>query len=95
MSTTTALPATMKFIDHGAGGPATCMQLATGALPVLGDDEVLIHVEAAGVNRPDVSQRLGSYPAPKDASQVMGLEVAGTVAAVGSEIGRASCRERV
>ena len=88
MSATTTLPVTMKFIDHGAGGPATCMQIATGALPVLGDDEVLIHVEAAGVNRPDVSQRSGSYPAPKDASQVMGLEVAGTVAAVGSAVSR-------
>ena len=88
MSATTTLPVTMKFIDHGAGGPATCMQIATGALPVLGDDEVLIHVEAAGVNRPDVSQRSGSYPAPKDASLVMGLEVAGTVAAVGSAVSR-------
>ncbi len=82
------LPTTMKFIDHGAGGAATCMHIATGALPVLGDDEVLIHVAAAGVNRPDVSQRSGSYPAPKDASQVMGLEVAGTVVAIGAAVSR-------
>lgn len=86
MSTPTTLPTTMKFIDHGAGGPASCMQVATGPLPVLAGDEVLIHVEAAGVNRPDVSQRAGSYPAPKDASQVMGLEVAGTVVATGSAV---------
>jgi NADPH:quinone reductase len=88
MTSTATLPATMKFIDHGAGGPATCMQIAIGALPVLADDEVLIRVEAAGVNRPDVSQRSGSYPAPKDASQVMGLEVAGTVVAAGSAVSR-------
>ena len=95
MTSKTTLPATMKFIDHGAGGPATCMQIATGALPVLGDDEVLIHVEAAGVNRPDVSQRSGSYPAPKDASQVMGLEVAGTVAAVASDVSRWKVGDKV
>ena len=88
MNAATALPTTMKFIDHGAGGAASCMQLATGPLPVLSDDEVLIHVVAAGVNRPDISQRSGSYPAPKDASQVMGLEVAGTVAAVGAAVSR-------
>jgi putative PIG3 family NAD(P)H quinone oxidoreductase len=95
MSATTTLPTTMKFIDHGAGGPASCMQVATGALPVLADDEVLIQVEAAGVNRPDVSQRSGSYPAPKDASQVMGLEVAGTVAAVGSAVSRWKVGDKV
>jgi NADPH:quinone reductase len=88
MSTPPHLPTTMNFIDHGAGGAATCMQMATGSLPALDDDEVLIHVAAAGVNRPDISQRSGSYPPPKDASQVMGLEVAGTVAAVGSAVSR-------
>ena len=95
MTSTTALPTTMKFIDHGAGGFATCMQMATGPLPVLEDDEVLIHVEAAGVNRPDISQRAGSYPPPKDASQVMGLEVAGTIAAVGSLVSRWKIGDRV
>ena len=88
MYSITALPATMKFIDHGAGGPASSMQMATGALPMLADDEVLIKVVAAGINRPDVSQRSGSYPPPKDASQVMGLEVAGNIAAVGSAVTR-------
>ena len=95
MTSTTALPTTMKFIDHGAGGSATCMQMATGPLPVLEDDEVLIHVEAAGVNRPDISQRAGSYPPPKDASQVMGLEVAGTIAAVGSLVSRWKIGDKV
>ena len=95
MTSTTALPTTMKFIDHGAGGSATCMQMATGGLPTLDDDEVLIHVEAAGVNRPDISQRSGSYPPPKDASQVMGLEIAGTIAAVGSLVSRWKIGDKV
>jgi NADPH:quinone reductase len=95
MTTLPSLPSTMKFIDHGAGGAASCMQLGSGALPVLADDEVLIQVAAAGVNRPDISQRSGSYPAPKDASQVMGLEVAGTIVAVGAAVTRWKVADRV
>ena len=70
MNSITALPATMNFIDHGAGGPASSMQMAIGALPLLADDEVLIKVVAAGINRPDVSQRSGSYPPPDRKSTV-------------------------
>src|SRR5215218_4198525 len=47
--------------------------------PVLRDGEILIRVEAAGVNRPDIMQRLGKYPPPPGASDIPGLEVAGTV----------------
>ena len=54
--------------------------------PVPGPGEVLIHVEAAGVNRPDVLQRRGRYPVPPDASDIPGLEVAGTVAALGDGV---------
>lgn len=86
MSASSALPTSMRFVDHGAGGNAGCMQIATGPLPVLADDEVLIHVAAAGVNRPDILQRSGKYPPPADASPVMGLEVAGEVVAVGSAV---------
>ncbi len=51
--------------------------------PVPGPGQVLIHVRAAGVNRPDVLQRMGHYPIPPGASDIPGLEVAGTIAAVG------------
>lgn len=95
MSISSSLPASMRFIDHGAGGPATCMQLASGALPTVADDEVLIHVAAAGVNRPDVAQRSGSYPAPADASPVMGLEIAGEIVAVGSAVARWKLGDKV
>ena len=54
--------------------------------PVAGTNEVLIKVAAAGVNRPDVMQRRGKYPPPPGASDIPGLEVAGTVAAVGAEV---------
>ena len=54
-----------------------------------GAGEVLIRVAAAGVNRPDVLQRLGLYPPPPGAPSIPGLEVAGTVVAVGEGVGRA------
>ncbi len=83
---TPSLPATMRYVDHGAGGAPDCMQIAQGPLPVPADDEVLIRVAAAGVNRPDLLQRSGKYPPPADASPLMGLEVAGEIAAVGSAV---------
>jgi putative PIG3 family NAD(P)H quinone oxidoreductase len=52
--------------------------------PAPGPDEVLIQVAAAGVNRPDIMQRLGKYPPPPGASDLPGLEVAGTIAALGT-----------
>lgn len=57
--------------------------LSERAIPAPSDDQVLIKVAAAGVNRPDVMQRQGLYPPPAGASDIPGLEVAGTVAALG------------
>jgi NADPH:quinone reductase len=54
--------------------------------PVPGSEEVLIKVAAAGVNRPDVMQRRGKYPPPPGASDIPGLEVAGTVEAIGQDV---------
>src|SRR5690606_21507191 len=53
-----------------------------------GPGEVVLDVHAAGVNRPDVFQRLGKYPPPPGAPDIPGLEVAGTVRSVGPDIGR-------
>ncbi|NOT28655.1 MAG: NAD(P)H-quinone oxidoreductase [Acidobacteria bacterium] len=64
------------------GGPEV-LQPTTREDPVAGAGEILIRVEAAGVNRPDVLQRRGRYPVPPGASDIPGLEVAGTVAALG------------
>lgn len=54
--------------------------------PVPGPEEVLIRVAAAGVNRPDVMQRQGAYPPPPGASDIPGLEVSGTIAAIGRAV---------
>src|SRR5262245_6533273 len=63
--------------------------------PVPSTGEVLIKVAAAGVNRPDVMQRLGKYPPPPGASDIPGLEVAGTVDAVGDGVSGVSPGDRV
>lgn len=80
------LPATMRHVAVTGPGAAEVMHIASGPLPTIGDDDVLIKVDYAGVNRPDVLQRVGSYAPPPTASPIMGLEVAGTIAAVGSKV---------
>ncbi len=89
------LPATMRFIDHGRGGPPDVLQARTGPLPQLADGEVMIRVAWAGVNRPDVLQRSGSYPPPPGASPYLGLEVSGEIAAVGAGVQRWKVGDRV
>ena len=77
------LPETMTVIEaKGAGGPEVLVP-ATRSLPEPGPGDVLIEVAAVGINRPDVLQRQGLYPAPKGASDLLGLEVAGTIAKLG------------
>ena len=76
----------MRHIDHGQGGPASVMKLAVGPQPTLKPGEVLIEVHYAGVNRPDVLQRSGSYPPPPGASTVLGLEVAGRLVEVAPDV---------
>ena len=85
----------MRYIDHGAGGAAECMQLKDGPRPLPAAGQILIEVAFAGVNRPDVLQRSGRYPAPMDASPVLGLEVSGTVAAVGNGVSEWKVGDRV
>jgi NADPH2:quinone reductase len=79
------LPDTMRYVSAPTAGGPDVMQIATGPLPTLRDDEILIKVQYAGVNRPDVQQRKGLYPPPPGASPVMGLEVAGEVVALGAQ----------
>ena len=79
----TTLADTMTAIAiDGKGGPDVLKPVSL-PLPRPGQGQVLIKVAAAGVNRPDVLQRKGLYPAPKGHSELPGLEVAGTVAALG------------
>ncbi len=69
----------MRAIEITQPGPPGVLQPCERPLPVLKDGEVLIKVHAAGVNRPDVLQRLGHYPVPPGASDLPGLEVAGEI----------------
>jgi NADPH:quinone reductase len=83
-----ALPQRMRFIDVPTFGGPEVMRVAEGPLPSPAAGDVLIQVAYAGVNRPDVVQRMGRYNAPPGASAVLGLEVSGTVAAVGASVAR-------
>lgn len=77
------LPTEMTFIDLASPGGPENMALMKGPLPTLKPGDILLRVEAAGINRPDVLQRKGDYPPPPGASPVLGLEVAGEVVALG------------
>ena len=76
----------MQFMDHGLGGPPEVLVCARAPVPQVKEGEVLIKVIYAGVNRPDVSQRLGKYPPPPDASKIMGLEVSGEIVELGKGV---------
>ncbi len=82
------LPETMTAIAITEPGGPEVLRPADIATPAPGHGEVLIRVAAAGVNRPDVMQRAGAYPPPPGAPETPGLEVAGTVAAIGPGVER-------
>ena len=79
----TALPTRIKAIEIAAPGGPEALRLTERPMPTPAEGEVLIKVAAAGVNRPDVEQRKGTYPPPPGASDIPGLEIAGTIAALG------------
>ena len=91
-----AIPDTMRAIDPaGPGGPEV-LEPVQRPVPRPGAGEVLVRIAAAGVNRPDVLQRMGGYPPPPGAPSIPGLEVAGEVVAIGEgvdavELGRPVC----
>src|ERR1700742_4498996 len=78
------LPAQMTVIGISKPGGPEVLLPETRAVPVPEPGEILIKVLAAGVNRPDVAQRSGSYPPPPGASGLPGLEIAGEVVALGA-----------
>lgn len=93
--TTPPLPTEMAFVRIARPGPPEVLVPDRMPVPRPGPGEVLVRVEAAGINRPDVLQRQGGYPPPPGASDVPGLEVAGTVAAVGEGAARWRPGDRV
>src|SRR5499433_1179287 len=82
-----ALPARVTVIAIRAPGGPDVLVPEERPLPQPGTGEILIKVAAAGVNRPDVMQRMGLYPPPKGASDIPGLEIAGEVVAVDGAVG--------
>lgn len=81
-----SIPQTMSYVHASGPGAPEVLGIAEGPVPSPKADELLIRVEAAGINRPDVLQRQGSYPPPPGASPVLGLEVAGEVVAAGPDV---------
>jgi NADPH:quinone reductase len=79
------VPSQMTVVGISKPGGPEVLLPETRSVPVPGPDEILVKVAAAGVNRPDVAQRSGSYPPPPGASDLPGLEIAGEVVAVGSD----------
>jgi NADPH2:quinone reductase len=89
------LPATMQAVEISAPGGPEVLKPVTRPLPVPKPHEVLIRVAAAGINGPDIMQRKGLYPAPAGASDLPGLEVSGTVVALGANAKRWKAGDRV
>ncbi len=89
------LPARMTVIAIKAPGGPEMLVPQEQPMPVPGRGEILVKVAAAGVNRPDVRQRQGTYPPPKGATEIPGLEIAGEVAALGPETSRFKIGDKV
>src|SRR3712207_469731 len=81
------LPPEMKAVEITSPGDPDVLKLATRPVPMIGEDEILVKVAAAGVNRPDVIQRQGRYDPPAGVRDSPGHEIAGRVAGVGGKAG--------
>ena len=88
-------PTTMTAVEVATFGPPEGLVPASRPVPAPGAGEILVRVAYAGVNRPDVMQRQGGYPPPPGASDIPGLEIAGTVIALGPDVSRWSLGDRV
>lgn len=89
------LPSSMTAVGFDAPGGPEVLRPRTLPVPAPASGEVLVKVAFAGVNRPDVVQRQGNYPAPPDASPIPGLEIAGEVAALGEGVDAALLGQQV
>jgi NADPH2:quinone reductase len=90
-----SLPREMTVVEIAAPGGPEQLKTAIRPVPQPGEDEVLVRVEAAGVNRPDVMQRQGRYPPPPGASDLPGMEIAGEVVALGAKVAGIALGDKV
>lgn len=88
-------PTTMRAIEIKTPGSPETLTITTRTTPTPEQHQVLIKVAAAGVNRPDVMQRKGLYPPPPGASDVPGLEVSGTIVALGEQVDHLNIGDQV
>ncbi len=89
------IPDRMRRIEITAFGGPEVLQLREAPVPRPAAGELLVRVQAAGINRPDVMQRMGSYPMPPGVTPIPGLEIAGEVVAVGDGVSRFRIGERI
>ncbi len=85
----------MKVIDFNSPGPPEVLKIIETEIPTPDENELLIKVIAAGVNRPDLLQREGLYPAPEGHSKILGLEVSGIVEKIGKNISNFTIGDKV
>ncbi len=90
-----SVPGEMRVVEISEPGGPDVLKVATRPVPTPGPGEILIRLEAVGVNRPDAFQRAGNYDPPPDASDLPGLEGAGTVAALGEDVTEWAIGDRV
>jgi NADPH2:quinone reductase len=90
-----ALPREMTVVEIASPGGPEQLKTAVRPIPQPGEGEVLVRVEAAGVNRPDVMQRQGRYPPPPGASDLPGMEVAGEIVALGPKVSDLSVGDKI
>jgi NADPH:quinone reductase len=89
------VPREMTVVEIAAPGGPEQLRLAVRPMPQPGEGEVLVRVEAAGVNRPDVMQRQGRYPPPPGASDLPGMEIAGEIVALGPNVSSLSIGDKI
>ena len=85
----------MLAVDFDEPGGPEVLRLVKTSVPKINEDEVLIKVRSAGVNRPDIIQRQGNYPAPHGHSKILGLEVSGIIEKVGNKVKKFLVGEKV
>ena len=88
-------PRDMTVVEIAAPGGPEQLKTSVRPIPQPGENEVLVRVHAAGVNRPDVMQRQGRYPPPPGASDLPGMEIAGEIVALGANVSGLSVGDKI
>ncbi|XMO94265.1 NAD(P)H-quinone oxidoreductase [Hyphococcus formosus] len=91
----TDIPHSMRAIEITEPGGPEVLRMVERPTPQVQENEILLAIEASGVNRPDVLQRMGMYPPPPGATDIPGLEAAGFVAAVGKEVSNIKVGDKI